>query len=157
MNIQIVIEKTFKKAECPSNPPECLRMPSECLPNALTFRTQNLLGNAAKIPELRKPLAVRRVGTDAARLGTDAARRLGTDAARRLGTDAARLGTVGREEEEEKRSISSRFYGFSLNIILFWRKHRRTNGPVLALCGTECTPPGSKTAPFDPHRPRHVL
>ena len=124
-------------------------MPSECLPNALTFPTQNLLGNAAKIPELRKPLAVRRVGTDAARLGTDAARR--------LGTDAARLGTVGREEEEEKRSISSRFYGFSLNIILFFRKHRRTNGPVLALCGTDCTPPGSKTAPFDPHRPRHVL
>ena len=116
------------------------------------FPTQNLLANAAKIPELRKPLAVRRVGTDAARLGTDAAL-LG-----RLGTDAARLGTVGRgEEEEEKRSISSRFYGFSLNIILFWRKHRRTNGPVLALCGTECTPPGSKTAPFDPHRPRHVL
>ena len=147
-------------------------MPSDCLPNALTFPTQNLLGNAAKIPELRKPLAVRRVGTDAARLGTDAARlgrvgtdaaRLGTDAARvgtdaaRLRTDAARLGTVGREEEEEKRSISSRFYGFSLNIILFFRKHRRTNGPVLALCGTECTPPGSKTAPFDPHRPRHVL
>ena len=134
-------------------------MPSECLPNALTFPTQNLLGNAAKIPELRKPLAVRRVGTDAARLGTDAARlgRLGTDAAR-LGTDPARrLGTVARKEEEEKRSISSRFYVFSLKIILFWRKHMFNKVPVMALCGTECTPPGSKTAPFDPHRPRHVL
>ena len=90
--------------------------------------------------------------------GTDAARRVGTDAARlgTVGTDAARLGTVGRGEEEEKRSISFRSYGFSLNIILCLRKHRRTNGSVLALCGTECTPPGSKTAPFDPHRPRHV-
>ena len=127
----------------------CLARPPWADRGAITFPTQNPLGNAAKIPELRKPLAVRRVGTDAAR-------RLGTDTAR-LRTDAARLGTVGREEEEEKRSISFRFYGFSLNIILFWRKHRRTNGPVLALCGTECTPPGSKTAPFDPHRPRHVL
>ena len=32
-------------------------MPSECLLNALSFPTQNPLGNAAKIPELRKPLA----------------------------------------------------------------------------------------------------